>query len=368
MFRSIKALIIKEFIATLSDPKSRFVLMVSPIVQLLILSYAATLDVTSATIGILNKDMGKPSFELIERFIGSKTFKKIYYLNNESQLKEMIDQQKIMAAIHIDSQFSKNVLQKKPASFQLILDGRKSNTTQILQGYILQILNQYNLDYIYDQPPVIETELIPRNWYNPNLIYTWFTVPGLIGILSMVICIMLTSLSVSRERELGTFDQLLVSPLSPLEILIGKTVPAVILAMVEASLILLSGLFIFKIPFHGSFLGLYLGMFSFILSVLGIGLFLSSICKTQQQSLLTSFIFISPSIILSGYATPIETMPVWLQRATVFNPMKYYLIIIRGSFLKQLPFSEILLNTYPLLLIAFFNLLFSYWFFKRRLD
>ncbi|NBO23981.1 MAG: ABC transporter permease, partial [Chlamydiae bacterium] len=338
------------------------------IVQLLILSYAATLDVTSATIGILNKDMGKPSFELIERFIGSKTFKKIYYLNNESQLKEMIDQQKIMAAIHIDSQFSKNVLQKKPASFQLILDGRKSNTTQILQGYILQILNQYNLDYIYDQPPVIETELIPRNWYNPNLIYTWFTVPGLIGILSMVICIMLTSLSVSRERELGTFDQLLVSPLSPLEILIGKTVPAVILAMVEASLILLSGLFIFKIPFHGSFLGLYLGMFSFILSVLGIGLFLSSICKTQQQSLLTSFIFISPSIILSGYATPIETMPVWLQRATVFNPMKYYLIIIRGSFLKQLPFSEILLNTYPLLLIAFFNLLFSYWFFKRRLD
>jgi ABC-2 type transport system permease protein len=368
MFRSIKALIIKEFIATLSDPKSRFVLMVSPIVQLLILSYAATLDVTSATIGILNKDMGKPSFELIERFIGSKTFKKIYYLNNESQLKEMIDQQKIMAAIHIDSQFSKNVLQKKPASFQLILDGRKSNTTQILQGYILQILNQYNLDYIYDQPPVIETELIPRNWYNPNLIYTWFTVPGLIGILSMVICIMLTSLSVSRERELGTFDQLLVSPLSPLEILIGKTVPAVILAMVEASLILLSGLFIFKIPFHGSFLGLYLGMFSFILSVLGIGLFLSSICKTQQQSLLTSFIFISPSIILSGYATPIETMPIWLQRATVFNPMKYYLIIIRGSFLKQLPFSEILLNTYPLLLIAFFNLLFSYWFFKRRLD
>jgi ABC-2 type transport system permease protein len=280
----------------------------------------------------------------------------------------MIDQQKIMAAIHIDSQFSKNVLQKKPASFQLILDGRKSNTTQILQGYILQILNQYNLDYIYDQPPVIETELIPRNWYNPNLIYTWFTVPGLIGILSMVICIMLTSLSVSRERELGTFDQLLVSPLSPLEILIGKTVPAVILAMVEASLILLSGLFIFKIPFHGSFLGLYLGMFSFILSVLGIGLFLSSICKTQQQSLLTSFIFISPSIILSGYATPIETMPIWLQRATVFNPMKYYLIIIRGSFLKQLPFSEILLNTYPLLLIAFFNLLFSYWFFKRRLD
>lgn len=368
MFRSIKALIIKEFIATLSDPKSRFVLMVSPIVQLLILSYAATLDVTSATIGILNKDMGKPSFELIERFIGSKTFKKIYFLNNESQLKEMIDQQKIMAAIHIDSQFSKNVLQKKPASFQLILDGRKSNTTQILQGYILQILNQYNLDYIYDQPPVIETELIPRNWYNPNLIYTWFTVPGLIGILSMVICIMLTSLSVSRERELGTFDQLLVSPLSPLEILIGKTVPAVILAMVEASLILLSGLFIFKIPFHGSFLGLYLGMFSFILSVLGIGLFLSSICKTQQQSLLTSFIFISPSIILSGYATPIETMPIWLQRATVFNPMKYYLIIIRGSFLKQLPFSEILLNTYPLLLIAFFNLLFSYWFFKRRLD
>jgi ABC-2 type transport system permease protein len=369
MFRAVKALIIKEFIATLSDKKSRFVLIVTPIIQLLILSSAATLDVTSAQIGILNKDKGQPSFDFVQRFVGSKTFNQIYTLSTEKELETMLDEQKIMMAIHIDEQFSRNLLQGLPAKIQLILDGRKSNTAQILQGYVIRILNQFNTDFLNRNKKVlVDAVIIPRNWYNQNLIYTWFTVPGLIGILSMVISIILTSLSVARERELGTFDQLLVSPLTPLEILVGKTVPAIILGMAEATLILLSGLFIFKIPFTGSFLALYIGMFFFILSIIGIGLFLSSICKTQQQSLLASFIFVSPAVILSGYATPIETMPIWLQKITFINPLKYYLIIIRGSFLKELPLQDILMNTYPIIIVAFFNLFFSYWFFKKRLD
>lgn len=367
--RAIKALIIKEFIATLSDKKSRFVLIVSPIIQLFILSNAATLDVTKATIGILNKDMGKPAYELVQRFVGSPVFYKIHHLKSEKELIEKVDTQKIMMAIHIDETFSKNLLGGKEAQFQLVLDGRKSNTAQILQGYALRILEQYNLDFLknigVESTPY---ELIERNWYNPNLIYTWFTVPGLIGILSMIISLILTSMSVAREREIGTFDQLLVSPLTPFKILIGKTIPAIILGMLEATVILMAGLFIFQIPFTGSFIAFYLAMFFFVCSIVGIGLFLSSICKTQQQSLLVSFVFISPAIILSGYATPIETIPIWLQKFTLLNPLRYYLVIIRGSFLKQFPIEEILKNTYPIILIAIFNLLFSYWFFKKRLD
>jgi ABC-2 type transport system permease protein len=369
MFQSIKALIIKEFIATLSDKKSRFVLIITPLIQLFILSSAATLDVTHATVGILNKDYGKLSYEFVQRFYGSKTFNKIYALCSEKQLQEMLDEQKIMMAVHIDEQFSRNILMGNPATVQLILDGRKSNTAQILQGYAVRIINQFNLDQLQHNGKLHQSsELIPRNWFNPNLIYTWFTVPGLIGILSMIISLILTSMSVARERELGTFDQLLVSPLTPFQILVGKTIPAIILGMIEASFILLAGIFIFQIPFNGSFLALYVGMFFFVCSIVGIGLFLSSLCKTQQQSLLASFIFISPAVILSGYATPIETMPIWLQKATFFNPLRFYLIIIRGSFLKDLPLIEILYNTYPIIIVAFFNLLFSYWFFKKRLD
>lgn len=368
MFRSIKTLIIKEFIATLIDKKSRFILLITPLTQLLILSFASTLDVTKAHIGILNRDQGKPAYEFTQRFVGSKTFDKIYYLKTEKELEVLINHQKIMMAIHIDEQFSRDVLQGKPGKIQIILDGRKSNTAQILQGYAFRILNQFNLDYIFKNSSTIESRLIPRNWYNSNLIYSWFSVPGLVGILSMVISMILTTMSVSRERELGTFDQLLVSPLTPLQILIGKTVPAIILGMIEASFILMAGLFVFQIPFRGSFFALYFAMFFFILSIVGIGLFLSSICKTQQQSLLMSFIFISPAIILSGYATPIETIPEWLQKLTYLNPLRFYMVIIRGSFLKSLPLYDIVMNTIPIMVIAFFNLLFSYWFFKKRLD
>ncbi len=369
MFRSIKALIIKEFIATLMDKKSRFVLILTPIIQLIVLSNAATLDVTHATVGVLNKDFGKPAYEMIQRFQGSKIFTDIYYLSSEKELASMLDHQKIMMAVHIDEQFSKNLLQGNPGAVQLILDGRKSNTAQILQGYALQIVNQFNEDYLKSKGIYMQrSEVIPRNWYNPNLIYTWFTVPGLIGILSMVISLILTTMSVARERELGTFDQLLVSPLTPFQILIGKTIPAIVLGITEASLILISGLFIFRIPFSGSFFALYIGMFFFVCSIVGIGLFLSSICKTQQQALLLSFVFLSPAIICSGYATPIETMPEWLQKATLMNPLRFYLVIIRGCFLKNLPLIDILNNTYPIIFIAFFNLFFSFWFFKKRLD
>jgi ABC-2 type transport system permease protein len=369
MWRRIYALVIKEFLAVWQDKKSRFVLIIPPLLQLFIFAFAATLDVTNASIGILNHDMGKLSYELVQRFRGSPVFKHVTFLKSNEEIKQVMDAQQVMMVIHIDEQFSRNLLANRPAEVQLILDGRKSNTTQIVQGYAARIVNQYNQDLAIERNlPTPSTVLIPRNWFNPNLIYTWFTVPALVGILTMLVTLLLTSMSIARERELGTFEQLLVSPLEPFDILTGKAIPAIIFGMLEGTIIILVAVFIFQIPFTGSLFALYLAMFIFVCSIVGIGLFLSSLCQTQQQALLAVFIFMSPAIILSGYATPIENMPHWLQQTTLVNPLRFFLVILRGLFLKELPFSQVMANTYPIGLIAIFTLSSSMWFFRRRLE
>ena len=231
MFARIHALIVKEFLAVWQDKKSRFVLVVPPIIQLFIFAFAATLDVTNASIGILNRDSGKEAYELTQRFQGSPIFKHVKYLKSDEEIKKAIDTQEVMMVIHIDEQFSRKVLSKQPATVQFILDGRKSNTAQIVEGYALSIVDQYNRELAAKMgQPSPNTYLVPRNWFNPNLIYTWFTVPGLIGILTTLLALLLTAQSVAREKELGTFEQLLVTPLTPTDILIGKTVPAIVLA------------------------------------------------------------------------------------------------------------------------------------------
>jgi ABC-2 type transport system permease protein len=183
----------------------------------------------------------------------------------------------------------------------------------------------------------------------------------------MLVGLVVTALSIARERELGTFDQLLVSPLIPLEILIGKMVPAIIIGMIEGTIIVLVGVFLFGIPFHGSVFLLYLSMFVFICSIVGIGLFISSLAQTQQQALLGTFVFMSPSIMLSGFATPIENMPTWLQPITYLIPLRYYLVIAKGIFLKAMPLHIVLGQIWPMVLIACFTLSASVWFFRRRL-
>ncbi len=369
MFKRLHSLIVKEFLAVLQDRKSRFVLIVPPLIQLFIFAFAATLDVKNVSLGILNKDEGKLSYELTQRFQGSPFFTKVQYLRSVEEIKPFVDLQKAVVVLHIDDQFSRNLLAKKPAQVQLILDGRKSNTAQIVQGYALKIVEQYNADLAADlQLSTTTTYLVPRNWFNPNLIYTWFTVPGLIGILTMLISLMLTSLSIARERELGTFEQLLVSPLRPIDILIGKSIPGMVIGMAEGTVILLAAVFCFQIPFTGSLAALYLAMFVFVCSIVGIGLFLSALSKTQQQALLLVFVFMSPAVSLSGFATPIENMPSWLQPVTLANPLRFFLVILRGVFLKQMPFSMVLANVYPIAIIAFFTLTLSTLFFRKRLE
>lgn len=363
----ILALIKKELLSVWRDKKSRFILIFPPLWQLLIFSFAATLDVKNITIGILNRDNGEKGFELVQRFRGSRWFTNVVLLEAVESIAPFIDQQKGPVVLSIDEEFSRKLDGRLTSSLQLILDGRKSNTAQIVAGYANNIVDQFAKEIVYKNNIATEPiRLIPRNWFNPNLLYIWFTVPGLLAILTMVEAILITGLSVARERELGTFDQLLVSPLRPSEILLGKTIPAILIGMIEGLVLILAILFIFKVPFEGSFLLLLISMFIYISAVTGVGLFISALCSTQQQAILGSFVFLTPAILLSGFATPVENMPVWLQHMTYLNPTRYFMYISRGLFLKDLPMNTVLMNVWPLCLIALFNLTAAARFFRRR--
>lgn len=361
----IIALIIKELIQVWRDPKSRISLLMPPLLQLFIFTYAATLDIKNASIGIVNRDQGEKGFELVQRFKGAPVFKNITYLKAIDEIAPYIDRQKGLMVVSIDEQFSRNVDAGKEAKVQLILDGRKSNAAQIVAGYAGQIIDRFSTEY---QKRKQNAELVTINWFNPNLLYHWYNVPSLFVTLSMLTSLIVTSISVAREKELGTFDQLLVSPLSPAEIVVGKFVPGIIVGILEATLMLLVGTLLFGVPFTGSVILLYISLLVFLCAIAGVGLFISSICSTQQQAMLGTFTFIVPSILLSGFATPIENMPLWLQPVTYLLPLRYMLVISKGIFLKAMPLSIVSMNVWPMAIIALVTLTGASQFFRKRLQ
>lgn len=363
-------MIVKEIFAVWRDKKSRLMLIAPPIIQLVILSHAATLDVTNISLGVHNQDSGWYSYELIQRIKGSPFFRNVYNLQSPKEVKRAIDTQKVMVSLHFQQDFSRLVAQGQPAPLQIILDGRKSNASQIVMGYLNSILQNFNRDILKRQgvEPTEPINVEFRSFFNPNIEYIYFTIPSLVAILSMLIALMVTAMSVSRERENGTFDQLLVSPLQPWEILVGKMIPAMIISIGESTLLMILVLTFYDIPFKGSLILLYLSMIVFLFSIVGIGLFISSLAQTQQQSILGTFVFITPTMLLSGFATPIDNMPTWLQPVTHFIPITYFFTIVKGIFLKNLPASEVLMDTWPMVLIAIFTLTLAGWMFRRRLE
>lgn len=365
----ILALIVKEMLSLFRDPKGRIVMIAPPLLQLLIFAFAATLEVDNVSLAILNRDAGKHATEIVQQLVGSPTFSHITFVDSLDESRQLVDEQRVMAAIHFAADFSHDLEAGRPATLQVVLDGRRSNAAQIVNGYITRIATAYGLELQQAQgmapPPVV---IVDRNWFNENLLYLWFTVPSLVAILAMLVTVVVTALSVARERELGTFEQLLVSPLTPSEILIGKTVPAMIIGVAEGLLIFVAAITVFSIPFFGSFPLLMLAMLAFVTSIVGVGLFISSISKTQQQAILGTFVFLVPAVTLSGYAAPVDNMPDWLQVANQINPLKHFLITVKGLFLKDLPPLEVWANTWPLLLIGAVTLPVAGWMFNRRLE
>ena len=364
----LKSLIIKEFIAIWQDKRGRMALIVPPLIQFFVFTFAATLDVHNISIGIKNNDYGQFSRELIHQINGSEDFTEIVMLENDNELRNALDTQKVLIAIEIKDDFSKKILSGEPGNVNIIADGRKSNASQIAVGYVSDIAQKLNRRILKNADPAsIPSELKPRNWYNANLNYTWFTITGLIGILSMLTSISVTALSIAREKEMGTYEQLIVSPLTPSMILAGKAIPALIIGVLEGSAMLLAGYLFLDLPIRGNLLYLYPSMIIFILAIVGIGLFISSLSSTQQQAALGVFLCITPIIITSGFATPVENMPRWLQYGAMLNPLKFFLVIVRGICLKGISGTTIFHNTWPMLLIAFGTLGTSSWFFKRKI-
>ncbi|EWY38869.1 antibiotic ABC transporter permease [Skermanella stibiiresistens SB22] len=368
MWSRLRALIIKELLSVWRDRKSRFVLIVPPLIQLFVFSYAATYDVTNIRIAVLNEDAGAPSRDLIARFEAAPDFARVLHLDDASAIARVIDNRDAVMVVHLGVDFSRRLLAGVPTQAQLVLDGRGSNTAQIVMGYASTIIGDFNRDWAaLHKLTGPSAPLIERAWFNPNLLSLWVVVPGLMGILTQVVALVVTALSVARERELGTFDQLLVTPLRPAEILIGKIVPALIIGMAEGTLIVVAALLWFRIPLVGSLALLYLSLFVFLLSIIGVGLFISALSGTQQQAILGAFLFLVPAIILSGFATPIENMPEAIRMLTLGNPLRHFLVIVQGIFLKDLPAELVLASVWPMAVIGTVTLGGAVWLFRNRL-
>ena len=365
----IVALAVKELLAVLKDRKSRIVLVVPPLLQLIVFGYAASFDLNDIRVAIYNEDRGALSRDLVARVTGSPHFHLYDYLDHDAQIAPLIDNKQVLIVVHIGPRFSADLDTGQTAQVQLIIDGRNSNTALLVQGYLRNIVSDFNLEWAKrsGRPPPLAT-LQVRPWFNSNLLSRWFVVPGIIGLLTLVITTIVTALSVAREREEGTFDQLLVTPMRPVEILIGKSFPGMLIGSLEGSFILLMAIYWFDVPLRGTLGALYAGMFLFILSAVGVGLMISSLSVTQQQGMLGAFLFLVPAVILSGFATPISNMPQAVQWLTYINPLRYFLVILRGVFLEGDSYAELMHYYWPMALIALVTLGFAGWLFRHRMS
>ncbi|MBP1886117.1 ABC transporter permease [Sinorhizobium mexicanum] len=365
----LKALIIKELLAVLRDPKGRAILIGPPIIQLLVFSYAATLEVRNVDLIVLDRDTGHWSQELVQQIGGSPTFRTVTRASSPAEVRLAIDTQRVLAALEIGPTFSRDIEAGRTAEVQVILDGRRSNASQIVAGYLSQIVGMLASETPAGKRAASDVVRVEaRNWFNPNLTYQWFMVPNLVASIALLIGLIVTALSVARERELGTFDQLIVSPLRTHEILIGKLIPPMMIGLFHITVYILAAVFIFGVPLRGSLILLYGSAIFYLASVVGLGLFISALSMTQQQAILGVFLFMVPAMLLSGFATPIENMPSWLQPITLINPLRYFLVIVKGVFLKDIPLAEVVHQTLPLCMIAVVTLSAASWLFRSRLE
>ena len=365
-FTRLRAQFIKEVLSVLRDPRSRMVVFAPPILQLLVFAFAATLEVRNVDIAVYNQDAGRWSHELVQRLDSARFITHVRHVDSQQQLHELIDRGEVIAALAIPVDFSRAIAAGDSGRAQVLVDGRRSNSGQITVAYLSTIAAGVGAEVVPDaQAP---TPVVVRHWFNPNLVYRWYIVPGLTGILALFSSLMITSLSIARERELGTFDQLLVSPTSTPEIIISKSLPALAIGTLLGLFMISAGVFLFGIPFTGSFALLLASLVLFIASVVGIGLMISAVSMTQQQAILGAFAVGIPAVLMSGFATPVENMPVVLQWLAQAIPLTHFLIIVEGSFLKAMPTGDILASLWPLAVIALATLTMATVFVRGRLQ
>ncbi len=368
LFR-IRTLIIKELQALFRDRQSRAILIMPVILQLSLFPFAATLEVRNNTLAVFNEDNGREAVELIQRLARAQAFTELINVHSEADVRRVLDRQEALIVLRLPPDFSRDRVAGRTANLQALMDGRRSNSGQIALAYVQQILNQYEAD---SRPEAAasapaQPKLVVRHWFNPNLEYRWHILPSLVAIITTLSSLIVTALSVAREREQGTFDQLLVSPLTPGMIMVGKTIPAMLVALGQGTIILLAAVFVYQVPLTGSLLMLYGSMVFYILSLAGFGLLISSVCATQQQAFLGVFSFVMPAILLSGFSAPLENMPRWLQFLDWANPLTHFVIIVKGVFLKNIGLAAWWAHLWPMLVIATVTLGLADWMFRKRL-
>jgi len=359
----------KELLAVMKDRRARLSLLIPPVVQAFIFGYAASYDLTRVPYAVLDRDHSAASRTLIARLDGSRVFDRVADLTRQSDVARLIDSRQALLVVQIPQDFERNLRTLKPAPLQLIADGRNSNTAGTATAYFNAIVQRFNTDWRHDHGlQAASVRLVERAWFNPNLETRWYMIPGMIGTLTLIQTMMLTVMAVAREREQGTFDQLLVTPFRPHEIMIGKALPSIIVGTIQATGVLLVAQLWFRIPFAGDYLTLYAGLWMFLLAAVGIGLLLSSVAATMQQALLYSMLFILPFSLLSGFTTPISSMPLYLQYFTQLNPLRYAIDITRRVYLEGAGIGLLTGDLWPLALIALITLSASSWLFRHALQ
>ena len=342
MFERIKQMLIKEFIQVFRDPRMRMVIFVIPCVQVLVIGYAVSTDVKHVRTALFDQDNSQSSREVVASFVQSGYFDVVERIGTDAEATALLDRGTVSAVLHVMHGFADDLHAGRTARLQVLIDGTDSNTANIVLSYAVKIAAAYSENTLIEryqrQMGAItlpgRPELQTRAWFNENLESRNFFVPGVLVIVVSVVTMLLTSMAVVREREIGTMEQIMVTPITPAEFILGKTMPFTVIGFIDVALVTLIGGFWFEVPIRGNLALLFFATGLYLMTMLGIGLFISTISQTQQQAMISTFFFFFPAMLLSGFAFPIANMPEPVQWLTLFDPLRYFLVIVRAIFLK----------------------------------
>lgn len=364
-FRYLWVLIRKEFLSILVDPANRVTLIAPVFIQAVLFGYAANYDVNHVDYAVLDQSRSQSSQQVLAHLDGSGIFKRTADLQNNQQIQHVINDRTALAVITIPADFEDKLNNQESSPIQVILDGRNSSTASMTGSYISSVVGQVNQERLGTNSAIT---VQARTWYNSNVESRWGIMPSLIATLSMMQTLLLSALSVAREREQGTFDQLLVTPYTPTQIMIGKAIPPIIIGVIQSSIILAIILFWFQIPMNGSLALLYFGLFAFNIAVVGVGLSISAIALNMQQAMLYTFFLIMPLTLLSGLLTPVQNMPEVLNWLTYANPLRFGIDLVQRVYLEGASFAQVKWDFVPMLILAVISLPLAAWLFRNRLS
>jgi len=351
MWGRVREIIKKEFYQTLRDPRMRVLLVLPPIIQLIVFGYAVNLDIETSSMAWVDQDLTPRSRELLAEFQGSHRFLLKAVPTREKEIQYLLDRGEVQIVVRVLPGFARDIERGNPVSVQVLLDGTNSNTASILASYAQQVVSGYGRKVLAGHEglrlaaltestgapvaadlPVLTAQ--SRVWFNPSLKSRYYFVPGVVVNIIALVTIMLTAMSIVREKEIGTMEQLMVSPIRPIELMLGKLLPFAVIGLVDVAVVTTAALAVFRVPFRGNALLLLGSAVLFLLTTLGAGLFISTVSQTQQQAVMSSFFFFMPAFMLSGFTFPIRNMPVPVQYLTYADPLRYFIEIVRGVFLK----------------------------------